>query len=537
MDKLSNHNNKWNNDDIKNIIIDSKTGLSLDDIEIKYKRSKNDIKTKLLNICYDLIHIYDFDIELVSNKINLSISDINNFIDFKLNKNYNKSMIHQDYIHNNLLKEYDNLNNEIDTKINNNILLNKEQEDGFNNFVNKKNIFITGPGGTGKSILIKEIIKYCNNNNIKFGVTASTGSAALLIGGRTIHSYLGIGIGNKSPRELFRDNRYRLPHIIKKIRELEVLIIDEISLIDKNLFEIISCYLSLVRSNIEPFGNIQIVISGDFCQLEPVNGEYCFLSNIWNELNLKIIFLNKMIRQEHDKTFQKILRSLRYGICDETILNILKQCNRPLDFNDIKPTILYSKNIDVDKINKIEYDKLILTNKSHTYNIILPDLKKNHDKILNWIKTLDIPLSVDICINAQIIVTTNINQDLGIINGTRGIVTQLNHNSIVIKTINNDLINISYHKTTYQEDNLMYFSYMPIKLAYALSIHKSQGATLDAIEINIGKDIFAAGQAYTALSRTRSLNNVIIKDVLINSFIIKDEVLEFYSNIDKKLKI
>ena len=144
-------------------------------------------------------------------------------------------------------------------------------------------------------------------------------------------------------------------------------------------------------------------------------------------------------------------------------------------------------------------------------------------------------MSVDLCINAQIIITTNINQDLGIINGTRGIITQLNNNNVIIKTINNELINITYFKTIYQEDNSIYFNYMPIKLAYALSIHKSQGATLDAIEINIGKDIFAAGQAYTALSRVRNLNNVIIKDVLKNSFIIKDEVLQFYSKIDKKL--
>ena len=519
------------NNDIKNILIDYKNSISLDDIKIKYKKSKNSIKTILLNICYDLIHIYDFDIELVSNKINVSISDINNFIDFKLN-NKNEILLNKE-------QENKEQENEILFNNNNKILLNKEQEDGFNNFVNRKNIFITGPGGTGKSILIKEIIKYCNDNNFNFGVTATTGSAALLIGGRTIHSYLGIGIGNKSPSELFKNNRYILPHIIKKIRQLDVLIIDEISLMDINLFELISCYLSLVKSKsiTEPFGNIQIILSGDFCQLEPVNGEYCFLSDIWEKLKLKTIFLNKMIRQEHDKTFQKILKSLRYGICDDNILNILKQCNRPLEFNDIKPTILYSKNIDVDKINKIEYDKLILTNKSHTYNIILPDKKKDHNKILNWIKTLDTPLSVDICINAQVIITTNINQDLGIINGTRGIITQLNANYVVIKTINNELINITYYKNIYQEDNSLYFSYMPIKLAYALSIHKSQGATLDAIEINIGKDIFAAGQAYTALSRARSLNNVIIKDVIINSFIIKDKVLEFYSKIDKKLKI
>ena len=532
---MNNQNKRWNNIDIKNILIDLKNDVSFSSLESKYLRTQSAIKSKLLDLSYLLVDIYDFDIELVSVKFKLDKSEILNYIDFKTT-NEKPNVLLKTEKPNVLLKTI-NIEEPNITLKSTNIELNNEQLEGFNNFLSGKNVFITGPGGTGKSVLIKEIISHCNNNNIKFGVTATTGSAALLIGGRTLHSYLGIGIGNKSPQTLFKDNRYRLHHIIKKIRELKILIIDEISMMDLELFELVSNYISLIRYDNEVFGGLQVILSGDFCQLEPVNGKYCFLSELWNKLELKIIFLNKMVRQEHDIIFQKILRSLRYGICNEKIINILKKCNRPLHYNDIKPTILYSKNIDVEKINKKEYDKLILSNKYLTYEIKLPEIKKNHDKILNWIKALDIPFTVDICVNAQVIVTANINQDNGIVNGTRGIVTSIDNNYIVIKTINDELVKISYFKTISSEDNLMYFSYMPIKLAYALSIHKSQGATLDAIEINIGKDIFAAGQAYTALSRTRSLDNVIIKDVSIDSFIIKDEVLDFYLKIDKKLKI
>ena len=160
----------------------------------------------------------------------------------------------------------------------------------------------------------------------------------------------------------------------------------------------------------------------------------------------------------------------------------------------------------------------------------------NHDKIKGWIKSLDVPDNLELCIDAQIIITTNYDQDNGIINGTRGIIIDLYDDRVRIKTINSNIIEINYHKRISAEDNDIYFSYIPIKLAYALSIHKSQGTTLDAVEINIGKDIFASGQAYTALSRARNLNNIIIKDINKDSFIIKDSVLNFYSKIDPKLK-
>jgi ATP-dependent DNA helicase PIF1 len=143
---------------------------------------------------------------------------------------------------------------------------------------------------------------------------------------------------------------------------------------------------------------------------------------------------------------------------------------------------------------------------------------------------------INLCVDAQIMITANINQDNEIINGTRGIIIDVLKGTVIIKTITNKLVTINYHKCIYSEDNDIYFNYMPIKLAYAISIHKSQGITLDAAEISIGKDIFAAGQAYTALSRTKNLNSIIIKDIDKQSFIIKDSVFKFYINIDPKLK-
>lgn len=528
MSKPKNHGIRWNDTDIKNIIIDIENKLTLIELADKYDRTSSAIKSKLLDISYHLISILNFDIDIVSKKVNLSDKEIINHIDFKSEENNKLSLIKN--------INYQLEDNELIVKNNEPepVVLNTEQQLAFDEFINHKNIFITGPGGTGKSVIIKEIIKHCKTNNINFGVTATTGSAAILIGGKTIYSFLGIGTGDKSPSHLYNLNMKIRKILVEKLRELKVLIIDEISLMNSEIFELISKYLILIRNNTEPFGNLQIILSGDFCQLEPVKGKYCFLSELWNELNLKTIFLHKMIRQENDKQFKIILRFLRYGVCSDKTLNILKDCNKPIDNKDIIPTILYSKNINVEEINKKEYQKLILTNRYNTFNIKID--KKNKDKIIRFINSLDVPMSIDICINAQVIVTANIDQDKGIVNGTRGIVTHFNDNSVTIKNINNELIIINYFKIINSDDQSLYFHYMPLKLAYALSIHKSQGTTLDAIEINIGKDIFAAGQAYTALSRGKCLDNIIIKDVSKDSFIINESVLEFYSKIDLKLK-
>ena len=505
---MENNNKKWFDSEVKLLLQSIKNKKDINQISIEHQRSIYSIKNKLNKISSYLIDIINIDSDIVDNIVNIFEN-------------------HQ------IINNNDNI-----IQDNENIILNDKQQQIIDEFKLGKNIFITGPAGTGKSVTIKEIIKYCRDNNINYGLTATTGSAAVLIGGKTLHSYLGIGIGNKSAKELFNNNRYHLSHTIKKIRNIKVLIIDEISMLELEIFELISEYLSLINNTLnKPFGNIQIILTGDFCQLEPINGNFCFLSDIWKDLNLEIIFLSKMIRQKNDKQFQKILRELRYGICSDTTFELLKN-NITIINHDIKSTILYSKNIDVDKINKIEYNKLVkLNNKVQIYKIQLPVLKKNKDKILNWIKSLDISESIELCENSQIVLTANINQDEHLINGTRGIILELLSDKVKIKTIDNNIHYINYHKCVYSEDKNMYFNYMPIKLAYALSIHKSQGMTLDSVEIDIGKNIFASGQAYTAISRAKKLENIKITDISQNSFILNNEVLKFYSRIDHNLII
>ena len=172
-------------------------------------------------------------------------------------------------------------------------LLNEEQNHALKCVIDGHSILLTGSAGTGKSYTIKYIIEYLNNANKKYAITASTGTAAVIIGGQTLHSFLGLGLGTGSVKEIL-NNILKNKKKYESILNLDVLIIDEISMIDKELFEKISIILSIIKSNDKFFGNIQLILVGDFCQLAPVKGKYCFLADIWNKMNIKIVLLEKL---------------------------------------------------------------------------------------------------------------------------------------------------------------------------------------------------------------------------------------------------
>ena len=529
--ETANAGSRWSDDEVKLMLSEIKDGKTMKEIAIIHKRTIGSIIGKLLNIAEQLINSNALDLDEISKKVNLPIADINDYLIKNKNKSPPKKKVKEINIDKNVIEK------EEEEEVKKDLVLNFEQQSALLSFQKGNNIFLTGPAGTGKSVTLKKIIEHCEREGDSFGVTATTGSAAFLIGGKTIHSYLGIGLAKESAEEIFKYARYKLSHTVKKLRALKVLIIDEISMLDIELFEKISKYLSLVRYNSKPFGGLQLVLTGDFCQLEPVSGDYCFKSEVWNKLNLDTIYLFKMIRQDGDTKFQKMLMNLRYGICsDKTFERLSKLKDNKI--TDVKPTILYPKNYDVDKINKLEYKKLIDSGAERkTYEIQLPCIKKNKDKATTWFNTLDIPESIELCIGSQVVVLANIDQEKGIVNGTRGCVTELKKNSVVIKRVNGTYYDIEYHKNVSIEDKEIFICHMPLKLAYALTIHKSQGMTLDAVEIDIGGNIFAAGQAYTALSRAQSLKSVCIKAISKKSFITKDCVLEFYKKIEDDIKI
>jgi hypothetical protein len=397
------------------------------------------------------------------------------------------------------------------------IEMNEKQLDAFNIVKNKQNLFLSGSAGTGKSFTINKIVEYLEHNNINYGLTALTGCAASLINGQTLHSYLYLGI-NKELKDIFNDIK-KFGKKFKELRNLNVLIIDEISMMNNELFELINNLFKLIKCNDKLFGGIQTILVGDFHQLPPIRNNYCFTSPLWDELKINTVILTELIRQKDDIVLQEILEEMRLGKLSDDKYKILEKLSNTKFENGIKPTKLFPINVNVDIINKKEFDKLVKINNNQT---TLYKARSNY-KIDN-LDTYDINLTL----TAQIMVTRNISVANHLVNGTRGVVVGLLENVVVIKDMNSVIHHINYFRDINKNNKKNEISFMPLKLAYAMSIHKSQGSSIDCLELDLGEDIFVSGQTYTALSRATNINNIKINNLDKNSFFVNKKIIEFY---------
>lgn len=399
--------------------------------------------------------------------------------------------------------------------------MNEKQLEAYETVKSGSNLFLTGAAGTGKSFTIKSIIMMLESKNLNYGLTAMTGCAAVLIGGQTIHSFLYLGI-SRNFDDIYKNLEKYKGNLIK-LRKLQVLIIDEISMMDEETFELINKLLIKIKGNSRVFGGVQMILVGDFYQLPPVIGDFCFNSPVWEQMNLKKVILTEIIRQKGDTKLQEILGEIRNGNIRKETFELLKSLKeKEFKNKEIKPTKLYPINVNVDKINNYEFKKLLKSNNNYKMEYrackINEKDKINEDKIREY----DITLTL----NAQVMVIRNISLENKLFNGTRGVIVELNEFSVIIKDIDDNLHTISYYTDTLNEKRI---KFMPLKLAYAISIHKSQGASIDYLELDLGDDIFISGQLYTALSRATNINNIRIVNLSKLSFIQNKKVIDFYS--------
>jgi ATP-dependent DNA helicase PIF1 len=410
--------------------------------------------------------------------------------------------------------------------------MNKEQAEIISHVVPGgnvfRNLFITGAAGTGKSYTINAIVELAKPA-LNIAITSSTGTSAVTISGRTIHSFLGIGLAQKDPYHLYIVAQKRYPKRIQQIKELHILVIDEVSMVSAELLDKISQYLQYVRKNKIPFGGIQMILCGDMCQLPPVSGDFCFKSKAWEEANFLCVELKQQMRQSNDDSFTQMLNELRFGLCTDKTFETLRQCTNP-NFGEIKPTILYSKNIDVDAINAREFTKLIQAGaRKRTYKTIYSPEKTSK----MYAESLKIPDEVDLCIGAQVVLTVNLAVEEGFVNGSRGMITDFTDEGPVVLFKSGDQLIVTPYTYADDTDENIWCVTTPLKLAYALTIHKSQSMTLDAVIIDIGPSIFEYGQAYVALSRVRNLESVKVVNVTKSAFKTHPEVLRFYERISQ----
>jgi ATP-dependent DNA helicase PIF1 len=408
--------------------------------------------------------------------------------------------------------------------------LNTKQKEAFDSFKKGKNLCITGPAGVGKSYLISLFKKWALNNNKVVAVTAMTGNAAYLINGKTLHSWAGIGIGDSCAELLLSKIRKNFVSK-KKWLDTNILIIDEVSMLTGLLLSklnYIGCEIK--RNPYTPFGGIQIVLLGDFYQLPPVqNDDFVFESAVFKEYIEEIIDLDQIIRQK-DTIFQRILNNIRVNKLIEDDINVLKsrtykeiEKNNPnikedLEIMGIKPTKIYTLKKNVEKINnekllELKNEIKIFLPSTNIENKNKYEFKQN--EIDKFVDILDnsgrYENMLKLCIGAQVMFLIN-KTDLGLVNGSRGVIVDFKDNYPVVKFNNGITEVIKNHSFDFEieKKGIIYRKQIPLKLAWCITVHKSQGMSIDIAEVDIGSNIFEYGQTYVALSRVRSLDGLYI---------------------------
>lgn len=383
------------------------------------------------------------------------------------------------------------------------------QDEALNLLKMGKNIFLTGEAGSGKTYLLNEYIQYLKDNNVAVAITASTGIAATHLHGTTIHSWSGIGIRDHIS-EIDLEKLLTSQRIKSNYQKTKVLIIDEISMLHKHQLDMVDAIARYILNSDKAFGGIQIVLCGDFFQLPPVSSSFveekhfAFEASAWQAGEFNICYLHEQHRQGNDP-LHAILNDIRNGTAGEHTKVPLRTRYKKEPVGATKATKLYSRNINVDAINERELANIpskekIFTMSNIGYNALVAGLKNS----------CLAPEQLKLKIGAEVMFIKN-DSSGRYVNGTRGVVVSFNKKEgwPVVKSYDNEII-IAYPEEWKYEDNGIVrasITQIPLRLAWAITIHKSQGMTLDAAEIDLG-DAFEPGMGYVALSRVRSLTGL-----------------------------
>ena len=375
-----------------------------------------------------------------------------------------------------------------------------------------ENVFLTGSAGAGKTYTLNQYINYLKVRKVPVAITASTGIAATHMSGMTIHTWAGIGIKDfLSDADLknMKERKYLKEHL----ENAQVLIIDEISMLHAKQLNLVNQVLKYFKESDEAFGGIQVIVAGDFFQLPPVGkndernrDKFCFMSDAWVEAKFRVCYLTEQHRQGNDY-LNDILNAIRSQSITEEHLQALEQTNQ----QNIGETFtrLYTHNMDVDAINFKHLNAI--ESDGRQFDAVCD----GNDKLIETLKSsVRAPENLTLKKNAKVMFVKN-NFDMGYINGSLGEVIGFEEDDdhgILPKVKLTDGTVLVVEPETWSVDNdagktIASFQQIPLRLAWAITIHKSQGMTLEAAEINLSHT-FEKGQGYVAISRLKALNGL-----------------------------
>ena len=409
--------------------------------------------------------------------------------------------------------------------------LSKSQMEFFKYFLNgSSNLLLTGPAGTGKSYVISRLSELCESESIHLSKTASTGIAAIGIGAQTVHSFMGIGLADCDLPILIRKVRKNKP-AVDRIEACRTILIDEASMISGETFDKICGVFRHFKSSLPRF-----IVCGDWLQLPPVfkdNKLFAFESSWWGKLNFTNVQLKEIIRQDAESDYAKFLQRVRVG--DKSDLSLIEDRMLPAGAKIPEGSIVvFSKNIDVDDYNDEKLEDV--PGKAFTFY----SEDEGVDPHLSALKKNCLaPEALTLKVGAQVMALKN-TTDGEVVNGNIGVVSKIDPGGITVKF---DFGNYTFGKEVWKleesfigADNktktklLASREQFPLRLAYAITCHKSQGITCDKITVDLS-NCFAPGQCYVALSRARSVEGLHILNFHPRSIKVDEKCLEFYRNL------
>ncbi len=439
----------------------------------------------------------------------------------------------------------------------------------------KQNVFMTGGAGVGKSHVLKCAVKAARDAGMKTVVTASTGAAADQIGGTTLHSQLGLGLA-KEPLPVLLKKARTTSKIKKKWARVDLLVIDEVSMVHPDFFEVVDQVLRAIYGKPNsPFGGIALLLSGDFCQLPPVMPrnrpvhlpKFAFQTNAWEGADINVVDLKEIFRQAGDPHLAEILSRIRFGQQTMDDLIVLRsRLDVPLELPDgIEPTRMYSRKDCVDAENDKKLREIPETEDTHIFNSscfyeVDSDMtSKKRRKIMGGsgdiavstksqkqtmlksamtqvVKNSPTREALELRTGAQVMLLTNLDIENGLVNGSRGVVVGFTTTTPVQPIVKFASQTIAVERYTWEHvvagAGVIYYRQTPLRLAYAITIHKAQGMSVDFIELSVDRSVFECGQAYVALSRATSLHGMRL--LRFDPRVIRQhpDVLKFYDSLE-----